>query len=417
MTHDMGRAGRAGSPRPQTRRDPDYDAIVVGGRVAGAATALLLARGGHRVIVLERSPMPSDTVSTHAILRTGVLQLKRWGILDSLIDAGTPPIARITLGFGDERIEFDVRDEFGVDTLYAPRRHLLDDILLRAAVDAGAEVRDRTAVTGLLHDRDGRVIGVRMRQAGQRPAISARHVIGADGHKSRVAEWAGASTKVSHNPTNTVHYAYYEGIDRNGFWFQFSTGVNVGLVPTNGGQCLVFAGRPADLRLRFTADPEGEFTRLLRQGGADLAELVAGGRRVSGFRGTNGLSGHIRQAWGPGWLLVGDAGYTKDPISAHGISDALRDAELCARAVDRALTEPGNAHAALDWYETTRDHLSARIFAESEALAGFGWAPEEASRRMRVISEEVRAECELILSLPSWPGRARTGPVQRALAV
>ena len=417
MTHDMGWAGRAGSPLPQTHRDLDYDVIVVGGRVAGAATALLLARCGHRVLVLERSPMPSDTVSTHAILRTGVLQLKRWGMLDSLIEAGTPPISQVTLGFGHERIEFDVRDEFGVDTLYAPRRQLLDDILLRAAIEAGAEVRDRTAVTGLLHDRDGRVTGVEVRQAGRRPVISARHVIGADGHKSRVAEWGGAQTRAYHAPTNTVHYAYYEGIERDGFWFQFSTGVNVGLVPTNGGRCLVFAGRPANLRRRFSAEPDAEFTRLLRQGAADLAEVVAGGRRVSSFRGTNGLSGHIRQAWGPGWLLVGDAGYTKDPISAHGISDALRDAELCARAVDRALTEPGNAHAALDWYEATRDHLSTRVFAESEALAGFDWAPEEASRRMRVISEEVRAECELILSLPSWPGRVRTGPAHRALVV
>jgi 2-polyprenyl-6-methoxyphenol hydroxylase-like FAD-dependent oxidoreductase len=402
MTHDMGRAGQAGPPLPQIGREPDYDVIVVGGRVAGAATALLLARAGHRVLVLERSPMPSDTVSTHAILRSGVLQLERWGLLDSLVAAGTPPISRITLGFGDERIEFDVRDEFGVDTLYAPRRHLLDDMILRAAVDAGAEARDRTTVSGLVHDRDGTVAGVRVRQAGEAPAITARHVIGADGHRSRVAEWAGALTKQSHDATNAVHYAYFEGIDRAGFWFQFSRGVNVGLVPTNGGQCLVFAGRPTALRRRFTADPDAEFNRLLRQGGADLAELVAAGTKVSGFRGTTGLAGHLRQAWGPGWSLVGDAGYTKDPISAHGISDALRDAELCARAVDRALIDPSNADAALDWYEATRDHLSSRIFAESTALARFEWTPDEASRRMRVVSEEVRAECELIHSLPSW---------------
>jgi flavin-dependent dehydrogenase len=402
MTDDMGRAGATGSPPPQGPQGTDYDVIVVGGRVAGAATAMLLARCGHRVLVLERSSMPSDTVSTHAILRSGVLQLERWGLLDSLIAAGTPPITQITLGFGDERIEFEVRDEYGVDTLYAPRRHLLDEMILRAAVDAGAEVRDRTAVTRLVHGQDGRVVGVRVRQRGEGTSITARHVIGADGHKSRVAEWSGALTKVSHEATNAVHYAYFDGIGREGYWFQFSTGVNAGLVPTNGAQCLVFAGRPAALRQGFTADPEAEFNRLLRQGGADLADLVAGGRRVSRFRGTNGLSGHLRQAWGPGWSLVGDAGYTKDPISAHGISDALRDAELCARAVDRALTDPVNGDAALDWYETTRDHLSARIFAESAALARFEWTPDEASQRMRVISEEVKSECELILSLPSW---------------
>ena len=390
----------------------DYDVIVVGGRVAGAATAMLLARCGHRVLVLERSPMPSDTVSTHAILRSGVLQLDRWGLLDSLVEAGTPPISRITLGFGDEPIEFEVRDEYGVDTLYAPRRHLLDDLILRAAVAAGAEARDLTTVTGLVRDRDGKVAGVRARMDGEAAVMTARHVVGADGHRSRVAEWAGALTRRSHDPTNTVHYAYFEGIEQTGFWFQFSRGVNVGLVPTNEGQCLVFAGRPAALRRRFTADPDAEFNRLLSLGGAALAERVAGGTRVSGFRGTSGLAGHLRQAWGPGWSLVGDAGYTKDPISAHGISDALRDAELCSRAVDRALSDSGSANAAFDWYETTRDTLSARIFAESEALARFEWDPDEASRRMRVVSEEVRAECELIHSLPSWPavaGLARSG--------
>jgi flavin-dependent dehydrogenase len=142
--------------------------------------------------------------------------------------------------------------------------------------------------------------------------------------------------------------------------------------------------------------------RLIEQGGADLAERVRPGKRVGRFHGTNGLAGFIRQAWGPGWVLVGDAGYTKDPISAHGISDALRDAELCARAVDKALRNPEEETEALDWYETLRDGLSGRLFEESEALARFEWSPEEASARMRVISDEVRAECETLLSLPDW---------------
>jgi flavin-dependent dehydrogenase len=142
--------------------------------------------------------------------------------------------------------------------------------------------------------------------------------------------------------------------------------------------------------------------RLLERGGADLADLVKAGRRVERFHGTSGLAGFIRQAWGPGWALVGDAGYTKDPISAHGISDALRDAELCARAIDRALLSPEDETEALDCYEALRDSLSNRLFEESEALARFEWSPQEASARMRVISDEVRAECETLLSLPAW---------------
>lgn len=383
----------------------DYDVIVVGARVAGASTGMLLSRQGHRVLIVDRASMPSDTVSTHAMLRTGVLQLTRWGVLDRMIDAGTPPIRNITLGFGDERIKFEVREEFGIDTLYAPRRFVLDGALLETACDEGAEFEGETTVTGLL-ETDGRVHGVRVGRGRAAVPITARQVIGADGHRSRVAELAGAAMRRSHDATNTIHYGYYEGIDADGFWFQFTPGVNAGLIPTNDDQCLVFVGRPADLRSRFTADPDGELMHQLELAGADLAERVREGTRVGQFRGTSGLRGFIRQAWGPGWALVGDAGYTKDPISAHGISDALRDAELCARAVDRALCRPDEAEPALRWYETRRDSLSARMFEESRALARFEWSATEASTRMRVISDEVRRECEALLSLPEWAAGA-----------
>jgi flavin-dependent dehydrogenase len=346
--------------------------------------------------------MPSDTVSTHAILRTGVLQLTKWGLIERLTEAGTPPVRNITLGFGQERIEFEVRSDYGIDTLYAPRRYILDALIVDAAIAAGAEFADNTTMTGLIRDEDGTVRGIRVGRRKDVRTITARWVIGADGHRSRVAELAGARVKRSHQATNTVHYAYYEGVEAKGFWFQFTPGVNAGLIPTNDGQCLVFVGRPTHLRRRFTEDPDAEFARLIRKGGNDLAGLVEAGHRVSKYRGTSGLSGFMRRASGPGWALVGDAGYTKDPISAHGISDALRDAELCARAVDHAIREPHHAADALAWYEALRDSLSARIFEESRALAGFEWSPEEASARMRVISDEVRAECQTLISLPDW---------------
>jgi flavin-dependent dehydrogenase len=380
----------------------DYDVIVVGGRAAGASTAMLLARHRHRVLVVERASMPSDTVSTHALLRTGVLQLSRWGLIDRLAEASTPPVRDIVLGFGEERIEFKVRNEHGVDAFYGPRRYVLDGLLFDAAEEAGADVLDQTTMKDLLRDRNGRIHGIRVGRGSSTKAITARYVIGADGHHSRVADLARSAVRRAHPATNAINYAYYEGIDAPGFWFQFTPDVNVGLIPTNHGQCLVFAGRPVEYRERFTSDPDGEFMRLLEQGGADLAERVRAGTRVEKFHGTSGLAGFIRQAWGPGWALVGDAGYTKDPISAHGISDALRDAELCARAVDRALRNPEEETEALDWYETLRDSLSGRLFTESEALAGFDWSPEEASARMRVISDEVRAECETLVSLPDW---------------
>jgi 2-polyprenyl-6-methoxyphenol hydroxylase-like FAD-dependent oxidoreductase len=396
-----------GLPRPlpvehDPPLEPDYDVIVVGARVAGASTAMLLARQGHRVLVVDRATMPSDVVSTHAILRSGVLQLTRWGILDRVTAAGTPPVSDVTLGFGPERIRFQVRPEHGVDTLYAPRRHILDTILVEAAEEAGAEFAGGTRMIDLLRDDGGRVTGIVAKRRGFEMRPTSRMVIGADGVWSRTADLVGAHSYRSHPATNAVTYAYFQGVDVPGFWFQFTPGVNAGIIRTNDDMCCVFAGRPNDLMDEFRADSETEFTRLLEKAGPDLAASVAAGSRASQFRGTKGLPGFIRQPWGPGWALVGDAGYTKDPISAHGISDALRDAELCARAVDSAIRNPEGTEEAMNGYQRLRDGLSQSMFRESEVLARYHWNAEEASDRMRTISEAVRAECAVLASQCEW---------------
>jgi flavin-dependent dehydrogenase len=391
----------AGGPPRSRTIGPDYDAIVVGARAAGASTAMLLARLGHRVLVVDRAPMPSDVVSTHAILRTGVLQLSRWGILDDVVVAGTPAVRDVTLGFGDERIEFGVRAEYGVDTLYAPRRYILDNILVEAALKAGVEFADRTRMVELIRQADGRVAGIVTKQGDREQAHTARMIIGADGVWSRTAKLVGAEDHLSHPATNGINYAYYREVDVAGFWFQFTPGVNAGIIPTNDTLCCVFVGRSTDRMADFSADSEAEFNTLLRHAGVDLWSKVSAGSRVSQFRGMT-LPGFVRQPWGAGWALVGDAGYTKDPISAHGISDALRDAELCARAVDRALSHPDDASEAMGDYQRTRDQLSLGMFRDSEALAQYQWDADEASARMRAMSEAVRAECAMLDSLGSW---------------
>jgi len=382
----------------------DYDVVVVGARVAGASTALLLARQGHRVLMVDRAAMPSDTVSTHAILRTGVLQLTRWGLLDRIVEAGTPPARQMTLGFGSERIHFQVRGDFGVEELYAPRRIVLDSILVEEANTAGVEFAERTRMLDLTRDREGRVSGIVVARGRGRREISARMVIGADGIRSRLARLVGAPTTAYQLPVNTVHYAYFTGIEMDGFWFQFTPGINAGIISTNDGAACVFAGRPAHRLSDWNAHPDDEFRRLLTEAGEDLAERVAGGRQVTPFRGSGRLPAFIRRPFGPGWALVGDAGYSKDPISAHGISDALRDAELCARAVDRSLRSPPDTDEAMAEYERVRDVLSWPIFEQSQALAEYRWDAEEASARMRVVSSTVRDECAALVSLPSWPG-------------
>jgi 2-polyprenyl-6-methoxyphenol hydroxylase-like FAD-dependent oxidoreductase len=382
----------------------DYDVIVVGARVAGAPTAMLLARCGHRVLMVDRAEVGSDTTSTHTILRMGMLQLKRWGLADRLVDTGPPPIQRVTLGFGDELIGIDLSDDFGIDTLYAPRRTVLDPLLVDAAVEAGVDLMAPARLIDLIWSEQ-RVAGVTLDVDGEEVEASARFVVGADGMWSRTAQLARARTYRSYPPENATYYAYYEGLETDGVWFHFAPGVTAGLIPTNDGHTCVYVGWPKSRIGEFRTEPERAFVRQAGSGHRMLSEAIIGASRVSSFRGMpQGLPGFLKQAWGPGWALVGDAGYTKDSISAHGISDALRDAELCARAIDAALVEPSTERHAMIGYHASRDRLSLRMLEKSSRLGSYDWSVEDASDLMRDISAVVKEECDAMLGLPEWRG-------------
>jgi 2-polyprenyl-6-methoxyphenol hydroxylase-like FAD-dependent oxidoreductase len=171
-----------------------HDVVIVGGRVAGAATALLLARLGHDVVVVDQASFPSDTISTHSIARSGVVQLRRWGLLKTVLDSGAPAIRQVTFHAGGESVTRAVKHKAGVDLVVAPRRYVLDTIVAAAAKRTGADVRPGITVTGVQRDRRGRVAGVSGHDRGGAPVeLGARYVIGADGLQSRVARSVGAA--------------------------------------------------------------------------------------------------------------------------------------------------------------------------------------------------------------------------------
>jgi flavin-dependent dehydrogenase len=353
--------------------------------------------------MVDRAPAGADTTSTHAVLRSGVLQLKRWGLLDRVIDSGAPAIPWVTLGFGSELVPIDLSDDYGVDSLYAPRRTVLDPILVRAAVEAGVEYIDRCRAKSLVKDSDGTVRGVVLDAGDGEVTVPARMVLGADGAWSKMAKWVNAPTYSQYPGTNTVYYTYYRGIETHGVYFQFTPGVTAGLIPTNDDLVCVYGGWPKDSTTAFRDEPDATFTSVVGSAHPLLRDAMAGGTRVSPFRGIQGLAGFLRKPGGPGWALVGDAAYTKDPVSAHGISDALRDAELCACAVDVSLTDPGETAAAFDRYQQLRDELSTGMLAWSSELAAYQWDEARASTLMRNLSGAVKAECEALVSGVGMP--------------
>lgn len=345
-----------------------YDALVVGARCAGAATAMLLARRGLRVLAIDRGAYGADALSTHALMRGGVLQLARWGLLPYLVAAGTPPIRETSFHYGEENLTIALKPGDGVDALYAPRRTVLDALLVDAALEAGARVNHGETLVGLLQEGERVVGAVTLDAAGRRREIAADIVIGADGIGSSVARLAGAALlRESRHATATV-FGYWAGIEAQGYHWHYVPGASAGAIPTNCGlHCIFVSVPPSRFRGGMHHAPLDGLEAVLREAAPGLAAQLARGRRASALSLFAGRRGFFRQAAGPGWALVGDAGYFKDPLTAHGITDALRDAELLADAVAEGAT-----HSLADYAEA-RDALSLPLYEATEAIASFDW--------------------------------------------
>lgn len=340
------------------------DVVVVGARCAGAATAMLLARAGHDVIVVDRAAFPSDTLSTHAIARGGVVQLQRWGILDAVMASGAPAIRRVEFHTGAEPVVRAVKHRYGVDHLVAPRRHVLDPLLQQAAESAGARLRTGTTVTDVLRDPDGRVAGVTARDERGPIELRARFVVGADGLKSRIARAVGARMVERRPSASATHYAYFAG-DWPAMEYHLGDGSFAGVFPTHGGEACVWVCAPDDwalARRRGNTTIDDAFRAMVEATSPALADRLLDAVATSRARGMMSIPNQIVQPVGVGWALVGDAGYHRDAITGHGISDAFRDAELTAVAVDRALRSPSEEQEALLWYEAERERLLREIF-------------------------------------------------------
>lgn len=332
-----------------------YDAIVVGARCAGAPTAMLLARAGRRVLLLDRAAFGTDTLSTHLVHQPGVAALARWGLLDAVRETGCPPLDHVSYEVADIRLEGCARGIEGQRAAYAPRRRVLDPILVRAAADAGAEYREKVTVTGLLRDDGGRVVGVEGRHGGGSFTERARLVIGADGMRSTVAGLTGAPFTVEHPRLTCAYYTYWDGVpaslelyERSGAW--------VAAVGTNDGTTLVLAYFPQSRFDEVRADAFPAYLEQIRTTAPGLHARLEGGRPTERLRGTGDQQNFFRRASGPGWALVGDAGHHKDSITARGISDGFTQVEsLVGHAGDLLDGDPALLDAALARYEQDRD--------------------------------------------------------------
>lgn len=348
-----------------------YDAIVVGARAAGSPTAMLLARKGHRVLVVDRATFPSDTLSTHYVHQPGIARLQRWGLLDRLVRTGCPPVRSMRFDVGPFALAAAPPASDGVAEGYCPRRTVLDSLLLEAAAEAGAEVRTGVPVDELVLD-DGAVAGIRVQGAEER----ARVVIGADGRNSFVARAVQAPEYDARPGRTCAYYSYWAGAQTEGAELFPRDGRMIISGPTNDGLQIVVVFWPHGEFRTVRADVERSFLDAAALA-PSLAERLASGERVDRFYGIGDLPFWYRRPFGPGWALVGDAGYHKDPVTAQGITDAFRDAELLADALDAGFTGTRPLEEALAAYERVRNEETRGLYELTHDLASLAAPPPE----------------------------------------
>lgn len=366
-----------------------YDVIIVGARCAGSPTAMLLARKGYRVLVVDRATFPSDTVSTHVVHPMGVAALARWGLLDRLAATGCPPIHTYTFDFGPFKIAGSPGTS-DAPVAYCARRTVLDKLLVDAAAEAGAEIREGFTVDEVLME-DGRVVGIRGRSnGGESVTERAKLVIGADGRYSVVAETVRPEQYNEKPPLLAAYYTYWSDLPIDG---RFETYIRArrgfAAAPTHDGLTLTVGGWPHAEFETNKRDVEGNFLKMFDLA-PEFADRIRGAKRAASFVGA-AVTNYFRKPYGPGWALVGDAGYNKDPITAQGINDSFHDAERCAKAVDDTFTGARTFDDTMGEYQRGRDQHVLPMYEFTCQLATLEPPPPQMQQLFRAIHGNQKA--------------------------
>jgi 2-polyprenyl-6-methoxyphenol hydroxylase-like FAD-dependent oxidoreductase len=332
---------------------------------------MLLAAKGYDVLLVDRATFPSDTVSTHVIHPLGLTALRRWGLLDDLVATGCPWLPTYTFDFGPVVITGTPSAPDGTAGGYAPRRIVMDELLVRAAEKAGAELREGFSVTELIFDGE-RVVGVRGRAGGGAQVSEyARVVIGADGVHSRVAEQVNAPRYREGPVLASAYYAYWSGVPATGAQWIMRTGRGFGLIPTHDDLTLVLAAWP---QAEVAQVKQALQDNYLREVTAAIGDRLDSGRQETRVVG-EGVPNRFVTPYGPGWALVGDAGYAKDPVTAQGITDAFCDAEICASALDVVWQGSQGYDEALSEYQHLRDERVLPMYEFTGRVADLATPP------------------------------------------
>lgn len=378
---------------------PEYDALIVGARVAGSSLAIRLAQQGRRVLVIDRESFPSDILSTHFLAFNAVESLSRLGVLERIEAAGFRRVLRHRAWIDDICIDVPSgpRGTFSI----APRRIVLDQVLIDRARECGAEVIERARADALLFE-DGVVVGVAIQMiGGERREIRSRVLVGADGKGSQVARWAGAEKYNERPAGRPIYLGYFHGVTELA-----EPTIEMFFATNRIGFC--FPMRPNEDLLCVEAQPE-DFEEIrsdpLPWFRAAIATLPGMDARTCDAKlegkllGIRSVDNFFRKPYGPGWALTGDAAYVKDPCTGYGIGDALLQGFMLAKSLGATLDgAPWDATMAA--YHERRDAVMTPLFEQTVAAVSAADSPASDLDRLRAMLISQHDVRKLVRALP-----------------
>jgi flavin-dependent dehydrogenase len=361
--------------KPRFQGDKMHDAIIIGAGVAGSPTGLLAARAAHKILLLDK-PKATDNPATEIMWTGATAKLDRWGLLEEFQALGAPPLQRVRVDLFGTVLSGSPTGVGGVRDFYVPRRAALDKLLLEEAARVGVEVRQDFEVTEIV--RSGtRVTGVRGKtKSGETVEESAKIVVGADGRNSVVAQAVKAELQKDGPAGCAYYYALWSGVKADSADVTMREGRAYGWAPTHDGLTRVFAAWSEAAFPGSANDVDGTYQKVLKSD-PRISDLLASGKMEGKILGTGfGVSAFMRASYGPGWALVGDAGYYENPLAAHGIMNAFRDAEWMAMALDNTFSGRSPAQDALRDFEVNRNEAETPLYESAGRRSTLSPSPE-----------------------------------------
>jgi flavin-dependent dehydrogenase len=353
----------------------DYDIVIVGGRPAGATLAARLGAAGHRVLLLDRATFPSlpSVPSSPVLYPSAMALLDELGIPEADYRACLQPMTHLGFVFeGYFETMLAVPDMWGRKHVCGLDRYGFDEVLWRnVARYPSVEQREGFAVTELVRDANGRVVGViGSERGGQAQELRARAVVGADGRFSLVARKVEAPIlEQEAERVSTCYFADWEGVApfRDGVSCAHihttGRGVDVPFFPMPRGRMNINIHVRAD-RAAVNGDAQRYYLDTIRSV-PSAAKLIEGARQVTELLGVKRVGNGYRQSSGPGWVLVGDAVHYKDPADGQGIYDAMLGAKLLAEQLGAWLTGERRWDAAMAEYQRTLHAATHPMYLET----------------------------------------------------